>query len=139
MRAITTAEAATWEDGAYLDLLAQYLGDTTSYASAPAMELELLRSSLELNVWHAPDKFDDTYVIQTGALTTSDSPVVSQIATSWPEGKTTVSLPGQDFPFATRATSTSTTRFTVVLGGTSHAGSTPKIVVTVQTLCVALE
>lgn len=133
----TSSRNGPFDTGAYLDLMAQYLGPTASYQSAPAMELEALETRLELNVWNAPNTYDRPYPIEvSGAL---PSPTLIRIDTRWADGQTRVTLGSAAFPLTTKKTSTTASAFTVVVGGKTYGGTTPNVTLTVQMLCVALE
>lgn len=127
-----------WGPETYVDVMAQYLGDAPSYTAAPAMSLELLQSRLELNVWHAANTFDGTYMIETPALAAGGPARWLAIESSWAQGKTDVVLDGTTFPFATKKTTSQSTELTLVIGGTVHDGPMPGVLLTVKALCVEL-
>ncbi len=127
----------TWATASYVDVMAQYLGDRTDFTAVPAMELELLQARLELNVWNAPNHSDGTYKIDLASLPPATS--TFRIETTWPKGITNVDIGAAHFPITTAPTPTvSTNRFTVVVGGRTYDGTTPKVVFTVKKLCVDL-
>ncbi len=138
---VTVAASANatgdWSNGAYVDVMAQYLGDATSYTSAPAMELEALKSRLELNVWNEQNAYDRAYPIALASLPPHAS--IFRLSTEWAAGKTTLDVGDASFSISTKKSSTSTTRFTVVLGGKTYGGGAPSLTINVKMLCVDLQ
>ena len=126
-----------WQDGAYADIMAQYLGDSVSYTAAPAMELEAMKAKLELNVWHAANNYDRAYPIALATLPTKTS--IFRLSTAWAAGTSTLDVGDTEFPLTTKQTTASATHFTVVVGGKTYNGGTPTIALTVKMLCVDLQ